>query len=249
MQDDFLISPSPFIELKHKKWIELGIEHGFTGKALYEKSNNTIEAATNLCEIQKIDCLILPQQNHTAEVLLIEKELPAIDKKLFRGKRQADAVLFITDQLSKSKKNNIAIAVATADCLPILAFGKNSIAAIHSGWRGLVNNIIKNTIELALKRGERLTDFLIGPSATIAKYEVQQDVIDKIGKSAVFKRNKENKIYLSLAETAARQIKNLLPNANISITDACTMSDSNFNSHRIDPNNKNRNLAFISTFF
>lgn len=49
---------------------------------------------------------------------------------------------------SITRKKNIALAIMTADCLPILLCNTQGteIAAIHGGWRPLVSNIIKNTI-------------------------------------------------------------------------------------------------------
>ncbi len=49
---------------------------------------------------------------------------------------------------SYTNMDNIVCAVMTADCLPILLCDTNgtTIAAIHGGWRGLLNGIIQNTL-------------------------------------------------------------------------------------------------------
>src|SRR5687768_15488685 len=52
--------------------------------------------------------------------------------------------------------------VITADCLPILLCHRQGthVAAIHGGWRGLVNGIIENTLDaLALPPEEILVWF------------------------------------------------------------------------------------------
>ncbi|MDO6427811.1 peptidoglycan editing factor PgeF [Thalassotalea sp. 1_MG-2023] len=54
---------------------------------------------------------------------------------------------FVADAMVTRQKN-IALAIMTADCLPILIcdkFGKE-IAAIHAGWRPLAANIIAHTL-------------------------------------------------------------------------------------------------------
>ena len=45
-------------------------------------------------------------------------------------------------------KPNVVVAIKTADCIPILLSNKEGsfVAAIHCGWRGLAEDIIKNTI-------------------------------------------------------------------------------------------------------
>jgi len=48
-----------------------------------------------------------------------------------------------------TREKNIALAIMTADCLPILLISNrgDEIAAIHGGWRPLSANIITNTIK------------------------------------------------------------------------------------------------------
>ncbi|OKY25744.1 peptidoglycan editing factor PgeF [Thalassotalea sp. PP2-459] len=47
-----------------------------------------------------------------------------------------------------TRQKNIALAIMTADCLPILISDKHGkeVAAIHAGWRPLAANIIANTL-------------------------------------------------------------------------------------------------------
>ena len=44
---------------------------------------------------------------------------------------------------------NITIGILTADCAPILLYDSSQkiIGCIHSGWKGALNGIIKNTIK------------------------------------------------------------------------------------------------------
>lgn len=84
---------------------------------------------------------------------------------------QADAA-FTTD-------NNIACAVLTADCLPILLSDKNAncIAAIHAGWRGVINGVIENTIA-AMREHAKPEYAWLGPAIAAQSFEVGDDVYE-----------------------------------------------------------------------
>lgn len=78
---------------------------------------------------------------------------------------QGDAL--ITDRAG------LALAIVTADCLPILVAGPTRIAAIHAGWRGLVAGIIPHTLQ---SLGERPESVWIGPAIGGRRYEVGTEV-------------------------------------------------------------------------
>lgn len=80
------------------------------------------------------DHLIFAKQVHGLNVIKIENDhLPSTPLT-------GDAL--ITDQPGKF------IAVQVADCQPVLLFDpvKRAVAAIHSGWRGSVENVIGHTV-------------------------------------------------------------------------------------------------------
>ncbi|WP_428355729.1 peptidoglycan editing factor PgeF [Methyloprofundus sp.] len=66
---------------------------------------------------------------------------------------QAVCADLVTDMVaadaSYTAKRNVVCTVLTADCLPILVCDAQGtmIAAIHGGWRGLLNGIIENTLD------------------------------------------------------------------------------------------------------
>jgi len=76
----------------------------------------------------------------------------------------------------------IGLCCQTADCTPILLFDpvNKAIAAIHSGWRSTVKNIIGETISAMGKAYGTKTDDLIaaiGPSISPANYRVGPEVV------------------------------------------------------------------------
>jgi YfiH family protein len=73
-----------------------------------------------------------------------------------------------------------ALAIATADCVPILLAREDggAIAAIHAGWRGTYARIV-STLALELKsHGENLSQWVacIGPSIGPCCYEVSPEL-------------------------------------------------------------------------
>lgn len=76
-----------------------------------------------------------------------------------------------------TKQKNIALAIMTADCLPILLSNKmgNEIAAIHGGWRPLVNDIINHTVNKMTSANKDVVAWL-GPSIGSDAFEVGAEV-------------------------------------------------------------------------
>jgi YfiH family protein len=76
-----------------------------------------------------------------------------------------------------SKEKNIALAIMTADCLPIIlsTLDGGAIGAIHGGWKPLAKGIIKNTIEAMSLNPNDLYVWL-GPCIGKHAFEVGVDV-------------------------------------------------------------------------
>ena len=72
---------------------------------------------------------------------------------------------------------NMVCVVQTADCLPLLVTNKKGtiVAAIHAGWRGLLNGVIENTIHKMNMSPNELLVWL-GPAIGQKHFEVGADV-------------------------------------------------------------------------
>ncbi|MBN2689056.1 MAG: peptidoglycan editing factor PgeF [Gammaproteobacteria bacterium] len=83
---------------------------------------------------------------------------------------------FEADASFTSKPNVICTAI-TADCLPILVCSKDGseVAAIHAGWRGLSNAIIKNALNCMKSDRNNLLAWM-GPAISQQYFEVGNDV-------------------------------------------------------------------------
>jgi YfiH family protein len=75
-----------------------------------------------------------------------------------------------------TEEPDVALAVLTADCVPILLADPSGrrIAVVHAGWRGLVAGMIEEAVR-AIGSPETLAAF-IGPSIGPCCYEVGEDV-------------------------------------------------------------------------
>lgn len=77
----------------------------------------------------------------------------------------------------------ILLSVQTADCLPILLVdpARRAVAAVHAGWRGLLQRIAEKTVgemqRVFHSRPEELRA-AIGPSIRACCYEVGQEVVE-----------------------------------------------------------------------
>jgi hypothetical protein len=111
------------------------------------------------------EALYLPVQKHTGNVIVIKDDLePQI----------ADAV--VTD------RKGLAIGVQVADCVPVLLYDrkKGVAGAVHAGWRGTAEGIVRKTIAVLRDRfNSSPEDILvaIGPSIRGSCYEVGNDVM------------------------------------------------------------------------
>ena len=74
---------------------------------------------------------------------------------------------------------NIGISILTADCAPILFYDpiKKIIGCAHSGWKGALNGIVKNTVKKFNELNSKNQDLIVivGPCIGKESYEVQKD--------------------------------------------------------------------------
>jgi YfiH family protein len=106
------------------------------------------------------------------------------------------------------KASGVALSIVTADCVPILVASPRGLAAIHAGWRGIVQGIVGVTLE----RLDDVADSVawIGPAIGSCCYEVDQDVADQVVASsseAVARQVSGRKPHLDLAAAVRHQLR------------------------------------------
>jgi len=151
---------------------------------------------------------------------------------------QASAQVAKADAAYSFSPNQVC-AVMTADCLPVLLCHRqgHAVAAIHAGWRGLLDDVIENTIAQMGVAGNDLMAWLgpaIGPQQFEVGNEVRQAFVDKHAQAAAGFQRREDK-YLADLYLLARQRLTNVGVASIYGGQFCTYSDAAlFYSYRRD---------------
>ena len=126
----------------------------------------------------------------------LEKDFPQLS---FRTLHQVHGIDCVQASTSPAKadahftsEKNVALAIQTADCLPVLAYHPENkmIWAIHAGWRGVVGCIISRTLSQIANR-EKLRVW-VGPHIRKEHFLVRQDIVGQFPQSYVTKVSDEH---------------------------------------------------------
>lgn len=152
---------------------------------------------------------------------------------------------------------DIALAIKTADCVPIFLFDKKNrvISAIHAGWRGTALKIVKKTIkklQQEFKSDVSDIEAFIGPAINAGCYEVGREVYEFFGflgkrRADFFNKSKNNKYFMDIKGINAYLLEEegVLPE-NIEVSELCTHCEEKlFYSYRRDKEASGRNISFI----
>ena len=192
--------------------------------------------------------IISPRQTHTNNVVVIKED--NLDNEL----QDVDGVI--------TKLKGIALTIATADCQSIILYDKKNevIGNIHSGWKGTLNKILSNGINLMIKEfSSNVEDIIvcIGPSIMGCCFEVDKDVvdmfisnfddIDEFIRLGEIKEGKQ-KYYIDTIGINKRELCNLgILEENIYLSNVCTKSSSDaYYSYRVHGQDSGRNVTLIS---
>ena len=171
--------------------------------------------------------LIGAHQTHSAKTILIDNALLALPESERKAALEGyDALL--------CNITGIYITVATADCVPILLYDPihKAVAAIHSGWKGTLENITANTIDRMRQTFRTDPSRLvaaIGPCIGSKVYEVGKDVYDQFKSkgfpvSNLFESKENDKFLFYIRMTVLGQLMGKGVN-NIHSSPYCTYSN------------------------
>jgi YfiH family protein len=165
------------------------------------------------------------------------------------GPLPADAVV--------SRQPERAIAVVTADCVPVLIAGEAgaSVAAIHAGWRGLAAGILDRAMA-AFRRvaSDGEVRAVIGPHIGPCCYEVDRPVLDALGgrfpealpEACATSRSDHALLDLGALTRAALQAVGVASSWIGEFPGACTRCQpERYFSHRRDPAEKGRMTHWV----
>lgn len=178
-----------------------------------------------------IEDFIVPHQTHSSNVLIIDEEFQELNSS-----DKIDALYGVDATITHLK--DIFLCATTADCVPILLYDKNKgvIAAIHAGWKGIVNLIIDNVIYKM--KSIYQTDPIdiiaaVGPSISVKHYEIREDVVSKFKganidlNTASFLNTNTNKLHVDLKQIVHNKLAELgIPTNQIEVSDLCTYDNS-----------------------
>jgi len=137
-----------------------------------------------------------------------------------------------------------AIAVKTADCIPILLVDERhrAVAAVHAGWRGTAAHIAAAAVDaMRVRFGTAAGDLhaAIGPGIGECCYEVGPEVAAQFGR--------EGRAHISLAGANGEQLLAAgVTAARIYASNLCTMCRADeFHSFRRDREDAGRMYSFV----
>ena len=167
--------------------------------------NENIEGLSKLVAKQ----IQVMTQEHGNQVSVIERPISA---------PVADAMV--------SCSREIALAVRVADCLPLLLYSNNVIAAVHVGRKGLMNQVAVNAVTQMRKLGAKEITGVVGPHICGQCYEVGADIFTEVTNAypATFKKQNYLDLYAGLVSQ--------LPEIKLSNIDICTKENTDYFSYR-----------------
>ena len=199
-----------------------------------------------------VEDMVLSKQTHTTNVRVVTEEDKG--KGVMRERNYTDVDGMITNV------PGICLVTSYADCVPLYFVDpvKKAIGLSHSGWRGTVGKIGKNTVQLMQENfGSKPEDLLaaVGPSVCMDCYEVSEDVIEQFKEACekkywedLFYKKENGKYQLNLwkANELIFLESGILPE-HMAITNVCTHCNSKIlYSHRTMVNNRGNLCAFLA---
>lgn len=199
----------------------------------------------------KCEDMVMSKQTHTANV----RRVTGADrgKGIVRERDYTDVDGLVTEE------PGLCLVTSYADCVPLYFVDpvKKAIGLSHSGWRGTVGKIGRNTIERMREEfGSRPEDILaaVGPSVCMDCYEVSEDVIERFREAfdescwqELFYAKPDGKYQLNLWKANERIFleAGILPE-HIAVTNVCTHCNSDLlYSHRAAGDQRGNLCAFL----
>lgn len=196
-----------------------------------------------------LDHMVAPLQRHTTHYLSVNKNDGG--KGMYS---QEDAYLGFDAIYTRDE--DLTLLIFHADCCPVLLYCEDQklVAAIHSGWRGTVTEIVgKVTRHLIKDEGcnPECIHAYVGPSIEQRNFEAMDDIIDLVKKmsfdtSSFYKKTDDTHYLLNSKGLIKQQLLNCgVKEENIEVSPYCTMeNDDLFFSYR-KTHTKNRNISII----
>ncbi len=123
-------------------------------------------------------------------------------------------------------RRGLPLAVATADCVPIVLVGTRTVAVVHAGWRGVAGGVATSARRAIAELGDTVQAAVIGPHIGPCCYEVGSEVLEAV--EGFEARTTEEKVSVDLGAA----IRSQLAGVETLQIPGCTAHDEEFNSYR-----------------
>lgn len=180
------------------------------------------------------DELVMPTQIHSDIVTMVSPG----DKKV------------ISDGLITTL-SNLPIGIITSDCVPVLLYDPehHSVSAIHAGWRGTLDTIVRNAVQSMIANGSNVHSLIaaIGPAIKSCCYDISPEraqlFSNKFGTNSVIWI--DERPYIDLQDINYHQLFacGLLPE-HIDLLPECTKCNEAYYSYRRGDRDK-RMISYI----
>ena len=237
--------------IQYKKLIyDNNVEHLFTKKNLNFNYNLIKESEIN----KNFDCL-KEKTNYDFNYIKGCEQTHSNNVKIVDSKNINDKIENCDGLITNIKK--VALITKNADCQSILLYDpiNKVIGNIHSGWKGTLNTIILNAIDIMINEfNSQKSNILIFISPCIHSccFEVDYDVMtlfkNKFENINNFISNEKNgKYFIDTIKLNKELLINYgLKESNIYDSNICTKCNCDiFHSYREDKENSGRNIALI----
>lgn len=182
--------------------------------------------------------VLIPEQRHTATVFTFSGKKP----------KPGPHSVGICDALITGERG-VALAVQTADCLPVALLASDALAVIHAGWRGLAAGILQKTVALlSAEFGVRPESIVatVGVGVGPCHYPVGPEVIEALARQIGTKDGFITGNRVNLAAFARLALhKAGLAAQKISILQGCTACDQKYHSYRRDGDKAGRQWTAV----
>lgn len=210
-------------------------------KVSYSLSDSSLESKFKMIsDYLNLDDIMYLKQIHSDKIFEYDNSIK------FKGDKEGDALI--------TNIRNVAIGVFTADCVPVLIVDEiqGVCAAVHSGWKGTINNIVGKTLSRMIDdyncKKEDLKVY-IGPHNKSCCYEVSEELIKEFKSVDIFMNEDINSgRYLNLENCIIIQCRNIgINKGNINKSDYCTFCSDEilFHSYRKENTNAGRQFSFV----
>ena len=148
-----------------------------------DRPDAVVENRSRVCRALgfDLDDLVVANQVHGGAAVVVDA------RHRGRGARPDDPAVADADALVTATPG-VLLGVLLADCVPVVLLDprRHVVAVAHAGWRGTVAHVVTTTVRTMVDAfGCDPADLRagVGPSIGPASYEVDDDVVDEVGRA------------------------------------------------------------------